>query len=105
MQKSIPWMVAAMFAAVAAVAWATHEPLTTFAGQEKGDVGRYYLFQGTVGYTSGEAIPAILRVDSQTGKTGRYMPPVDDREYAEGWLELPDIIDKNLIDQGNRFLP
>jgi hypothetical protein len=104
MKRSVPlWVVVGMILMAAAVWARTRQTSLTFPGGDQ--VERYWLFQASYEFASGERTDIIFRVDTQTGQTWRYVPPVADKDIPEGWIVVGEIIDRDLVDEEGRFLP
>jgi hypothetical protein len=90
---------------IAGLAWSyTRTTLDAPGGEE---VWRYDIIQVRSSAADKDEFPILFRVDTATGKTWRYLPPVNVQrnDVVEGWLQVPEITDDRLLREDERFLP
>lgn len=90
---------------VAGIAWSASR--TTLAPPGGDEVWRYDIIQIKQTSQDGrESFPVLFRIDTATGQTWRYLPPVKfQRDVVEGWIPIPEINDDRLLREDERFLP
>jgi hypothetical protein len=90
---------------IAGIAWSYSRTSLEAPGGD--EVWRYDIVQiKQYGGDGEETFPILLRLDTATGKTWRYIPPIKhERDIVEGWIQIPEITDDRLLDEDKRFLP
>ena len=105
------WVTVALCFALAGIAWAAHKAINFTAPAERAtEPLRFELIETVYTDSAGKSQTIIHRLDTATGRAWRYLPPIATTErrlpdVIEGWIEIPEIADEQLIGVEERFLP
>ena len=85
--------------------WAGASATTQTVPVREEALGRFYLVQTTHQFAGSAQADILLRVDTVSGQTWRYVPPMEGHRVNEGWLPIPEITDQRQLQDRHRFLP